>query len=209
MRIAGVILAGGKASRMGGGDKCLLTIGSRTILSHVIGRLAPQVDELAISANGAAARFATYRIPVLPDIVLPGPVATENEGPLAGIIAGLAWAETLGAEALLTVSGDTPFIPFTLAADLAASLRAGYARCAVARSRGHVHPVSALWPIAVRSAVEARFRAGDRSVKFVQQSLGAVPVDFDVEGFDAFQGANTPEELEALNRRWDDGEANR
>lgn len=195
MRIAGVILAGGKASRMGGGDKCLLTVGSRTILSHLIERLAPQVDTLAIGANGDAARFAAYGIPVIPDAA-----STESQGPLAGVIAGLAWAEALGAKMLLTASGDTPFVPLTLAADLAEALRASRAKCAVARSRGHLHPVAALWPIALRSTVEARFRGGDRSVKFVQQSLGASCVDFDGEGFDPFQGSNTPEELESLRK---------
>ncbi len=204
MHIAGIILAGGKASRMGGGDKCLLTIAPRTILSHLIERLHPQVGTLAISANGDAARFAVYGIPVIPDAV-----SVETQGPLAGVIAGLAWAEARGAGMLLTVSGDTPFVPHTLAADLADALRASGATCAVARSRGHLHPVAALWPVAIRSAVEARFRAGDRSVKFVQHSLGAAYVDFDGEGFDPFQGANTPEELETLKRLWESGTIDR
>lgn len=204
MYIAGIILAGGEASRMGGGDKCLLAIGTRTILSHLIERLAPQVKALAISANGDARRFAAYEISVIPDAV-----STESQGPLAGVIAGLAWAKAVGAEMLLTVSGDTPFVPLTLAADLADTLGESGAKCAVARSRGHPHPVVALWPIAIRSAVEERFRAGDRSVKFVQHSLGAAHLAFDGEGFDPFQGANTPDELEMLKRLWESGGVDR
>ncbi|MEM6490044.1 MAG: NTP transferase domain-containing protein, partial [Pseudomonadota bacterium] len=85
LKIAGVILAGGLARRMGGGDKALLALAGRPLLAHVIERLAPQVDGLALNANGDPARFARFGLPVLADTV-PG-----FAGPLAGVLAGMRW----------------------------------------------------------------------------------------------------------------------
>ena len=84
MRIFGVILAGGTGRRMGGADKALLRVGGCSLLSHAINRLEPQVERLALSANGDAARFAGFGLPVLPDAVA--------LGPLAGVLAALRWA---------------------------------------------------------------------------------------------------------------------
>ena len=87
----GVILAGGLARRMGGGDKGLLTLGGQTILARVIDRLEPQVAGLALNANGDAARFAEFGLPVLSDSI------DGFVGPLAGVLAGLDWAAKRGA----------------------------------------------------------------------------------------------------------------
>ena len=107
-RPLGVILAGGQATRMGGGDKGLLPLGDGTILSHVIDRLAPQVAGLALNANGDPARFDGLNLPVLPDSIADFP------GPLAGVLAGLDWAAAQGAETIVTVAADTPFFPCDL-----------------------------------------------------------------------------------------------
>lgn len=204
MKVSGLILAGGRASRMGGGDKCLIAIGGRSILAHLIERLAPQVETLAIGANGDPARFEAFGLPVLPDAGSGGTMPAENEGPLAGIVAGLAWAEACGHNALLAVSGDTPFIPRTLGRSLAAAMSAAPACCAVARFGGEPYPLASLWATSLRSDVETRFRAGDRAVRIVQRSLGAAHADFD-GGYDPFLGANTPADIEALETLWESG----
>lgn len=207
MRIAAVVLAGGQSSRMGGGDKCLRTVGGRTMLAHLIERLAGQVEALAISANGDTSRFAAYGLPVLPDPQLAGLRSTAQEGPLAGIVAGLAWSHARGAAALLAVSGDMPFLPRTLATTLEQALTASDARAAAARRQGRIQPLASLWKTDTLAEVEALFRRGERAVKVVQQTIGTVHVDFDDKGHDPFQGANTPEELAALQRLWDSGAA--
>ena len=105
MQAVGVILAGGRATRMGGGDKGLLPLGEARLLDHVVGRLAPQVAALALNANGDGARFAAYGLPVVPDSLAGFP------GPLAGVLAGLDWAAERGAELVVTAAADTPFFP--------------------------------------------------------------------------------------------------
>ena len=110
--IPGVILAGGLARRMGGGDKSLLSLGNRPVLDHVIERLSGQVSEIALNANGDPTRFADYGLPVIADS------EPDFPGPLAGVLAGLDWAEQKGAESIVTVAADTPFFPKDLAQKL-------------------------------------------------------------------------------------------
>src|SRR6478752_4394091 len=101
----GVLLAGGLARRMGGGDKPLRTLAGRTILERAVARLAPQCDGLVLSANGDPARFAAFGLPVVPDDV-PG-----FAGPLAGILAGLDWAALHRPEVewVVSAAADSPF----------------------------------------------------------------------------------------------------
>jgi molybdopterin-guanine dinucleotide biosynthesis protein A len=117
--IAGVILAGGAATRLGGVDKPLLTLGDGTLLDVLLARVRPQVAALAISANGDPVRYARFGLPVLADEML-------RRGPLGGVLSGLGWAARIGAEVLLSVPGDTPFVPVDLVARLGA---AGFGVC--------------------------------------------------------------------------------
>src|SRR5690349_23282768 len=108
--VVGVILAGGRAERMGGGDKCLREVAGKTILARVIERIRPQVDGLVLNANGDPARFAAYGLPVAADTV------PDFAGPLAGVLAGLEWAEANHPQAhyIVTAPGDGPFVPHDL-----------------------------------------------------------------------------------------------
>ena len=173
---------------MGGGDKPLLPLGDGTILDMVLLRLRPQVDAMAISANGDPARFARFGLEVLPD-------PPWGQGPLAGVAAGLAWAAGLGAERLLTVPGDTPLIP----SDLVAALRVAPAW---AESDGGVHPLVALWPVQAAPVLAEWLKAGQslrvrdfgcaigmRTVCF-PKGIGGAP--------DPFLNINTPADLARL-----------
>ncbi|MDE2514674.1 MAG: molybdenum cofactor guanylyltransferase [Rhodospirillales bacterium] len=180
--VAVLILAGGAGRRLGGVDKPLLDLGGRTILARILARLAPQLA-VAISANGDAARFAAFGHPVLGDGALAG------QGPLAGLLAGLNWAAGLGAEALLSLPGDTPFLPPDLDRALAPAP-------AVACAGGRIHHLVALWPVAARSALAA-YLAGTqrRDVGGFAGTLRMRHVDFPLRDGDPFLNVNTVTDL--------------
>ncbi len=198
--LAAVILAGGRSSRMGGGDKTLLELSGKPVLSHIIRRLAPQVDRLAINANGDPARFPAFGLPILQD------ASDSFDGPLAGLLAGLVWAGSLGATRMLTVAGDTPFFPDALPVRMAQS--AGADVIAVAASTTGVHPTFAIWPVAVRADLESQLAGGMRRVTSFIARHPSIAVDFaditvDGERVDPFFNINTPDDL-ALARRLSD-----
>lgn len=185
MTTAALILAGGRAARLGGGDKPLLPVGGTPMLARIIAALRPEAAAIAISANGDPTRFAAFGLPVLPDGEFAG------EGPLAGVLAGLDWAAAIGADTLLTVPGDTPFVPHGLAAALAPAP-------ACAASLGRVHHLVALWPIACRTALRRKLSApGPRAVAAFAECIGMRQVDFSVEKWDAFHNINTLGDLTA------------
>ena len=187
--IGGLILAGGQGLRMGGLDKPLLRLGEWTLLEILAARLAPQVGCLAISANGDPRRFAAVGLAVLADEV-------PDQGPLAGVLAGLRWAAALGCTALLTVPGDTPFIPSDLAGRL-------WPPAATASSRGRTHHAVALWPVGCGDTLQAHLgRGGSRSVAGFAQTLDSRAVDFPMGAIDPFFNVNTPDDLRAARAWW-------
>jgi len=188
----GVILAGGQATRMGGGDKGLLTLGGQTLLARVIDRLEPQVGSVALNANGDAARFADLDIPVLPDSI------DGFVGPLAGVLAGLDWAASQGADTIVTAAADTPFFPCDLVPQLL--LRAdGMAHHLVLAAtpdpkRGTArHPTFGLWPVALRDDLRAALAGGLRKVVLWTDQHDGREALFPDE--DAFFNVNTPQDL--------------
>jgi molybdopterin-guanine dinucleotide biosynthesis protein A len=196
MAIAGVILAGGLARRMGGGDKPLRLLAGRPIIGHVIARLRPQLSGLAINANGDPGRLAGFGLPVVEDTI-PG-----HQGPLAGILAGLLWVRKAcpGATHLLTMPGDTPFLPADLVARLdRARVRAG-AQIAQAESGGKLHPVVSLWAVELVEPLGLALDAGVRRVRAFQEGFPVVVESFAVDGGDPFHNVNTPEDLAEAER---------
>ena len=143
LRIFGLILAGGEGRRMGGADKALLPLAGRPLLAHVADRFEPQVERLALSANGDPARFAAFSFPVLAD------ADDARLGPMAGLLAGLDWLAAMGGTHLATVSVDTPFLPCDLVPRLllAGQETGGFA---IAESQGRAHPTCGLWPLGSR-----------------------------------------------------------
>jgi len=198
MRVGGVILAGGRATRMGGGDKALRPVAGRPLLAHVIARLAPQVDALALNANGDPARFAEFALPVLPDTV-PG-----FAGPLAGVLAGLRWGAGEGFTHIASAAGDTPFFPRDLVACLADGLspEAPIAMAATEEpARGlSEHPTFALWPVALADDLEDALTCGGlRKVIVWAARHGLARVVFDEADYPFFN-INTPGDLEIAER---------
>ncbi len=190
----GVILAGGQATRMGGGDKGLLPLGDSTILGHVIDRFAPQVAGLALNANGDPARFAELALPVLPDSV------EGFAGPLAGVLAGLDWATAQGATHIVTAAADTPFFPADLVPRLMLAAEQKGAPIALARTANGRHPTFGLWPVSLRDDLRASLESGVRKVVLWTDRHGTAMADFPVLGFDPFFNVNTPEDLAEAER---------
>lgn len=190
--VVGLLLAGGTARRMGGGDKCLRRLGGRTLLEIVRDRLAPQVGPMVLSANGDAARFAAYGLPVVAD-TLPG-----GQGPLAGILSGLEWAANHAPKAgwLLSAPTDAPFLPADLVARLMAACRKGDADMACAASRGRRHPVIGLWPLSIAPALgQALLGDGIRRIDRFTGAYRVAAVDWPSAPHDPFFNANRPDDL--------------
>ncbi len=200
----GVILAGGLATRMGGEDKALLSVGGQTLLHRVIHRLQPQVAGIAVNANGDAARFDGFGLPVLPDSINGFP------GPLAGVLAGLDWAAEQGAESIVTVAADTPFFPANLVEVLqntaqglthplvlAATPRGEEKTKSMSRSGLIRHPTFGLWPVALRDDLRVALEGGIKKVVIWTEKHDGREAVFPTDQGDPFFNVNTPEDLEA------------
>lgn len=190
--VIGVLLAGGRATRMGGGDKCLLPLGNKTLLQRSIERAQPQVNPLLLSANGNSLRFARSRLQVVPDAY------PNYPGPLAGIHAALKWMQLHqpDAEWLASFACDTPFFPTDMVKQLMDKAAQAGAQLAIATSNERVHPVFALWHTSLVPKMEELLGQGvhPRLQEWVR-AQGAVEVEFTGEGYDPFFNVNTPQDL--------------
>ncbi len=198
----GLVLAGGLARRMGGGDKARLRIGGATILQRVLACVGPQCDGVIINANGDPARFADTGLAVVADSV------PDFAGPLAGILAGLDWAaaHARNCQWLLSVPGDCPFLPKNLVARLHEARRAAVTPLACARSGEWRHPVVALWPVELREDLRrALVEGGMRKIEIWTARHGVAIADWPAEPVDPFFNVNTPEDAaraEILAAQW-------
>lgn len=192
----GVILAGGLAKRMGGGDKSMKTIDGRTILDHVVSRFRPQCDELLLNANGDPQRFAAFGLPVIADSV------ADYPGPLAGILAALDWTAKHRPDARWVASApsDCPFLPRDLVARLHAACAQADATLVVAESGGQRHPVMGLWRVDVRDELRQALLSG---VRKIQAWTARYPIAVAVwanETVDPFFNVNTADDLAEAER---------
>lgn len=189
-----IILAGGRSTRMGGGDKGLREVGGQRLIDRVIARIAPQCGVIALNANGDPARFADLGLPVLPDSL------PDHPGPLAGVLAGMDWAASLGADSVISVAADTPFFPRDLVERLqAAAGPSGLALAASPDETGKLwhHPTFGLWPVALRGDLRAALKGGLRKVVLWTDKHEAGTASFASSPFDPFFNINTPEDIEA------------
>ena len=187
----GLVLAGGLARRMGGGDKTRIRIGGHTILSRVLDCLAPQCTGVIINANGDPARFADTRLPVVADSV------ADFAGPLAGILAGLDWAAAHAPEVvwLLSAPGDCPFLPSDLLMRLHEARVAAGMPLACARSGEWRHPVAGLWPVALREDLRRALTGeGLHKIEIWTARHGIAIADWPALPVDPFFNVNTPDD---------------
>lgn len=194
--VVGVLLAGGRARRMGGGDKCLLPLAGRPLLAHVIDRLRPQVSDLILNANGNPDRFASFGLAVVADPI------EGFAGPLAGVLAGMRWAQARQPETrwIVTAATDTPFFPDHLVRQLVDATGGVYPSMALASSQGRTHPVFGLWPTALADDLAEALETGVRKVldwtdrhAMVQASFA--PVRLGGRMLDPFYNVNRPNDL--------------
>jgi molybdopterin-guanine dinucleotide biosynthesis protein A len=195
--VTGVLLAGGRSSRMGGREKALLDIGGKPMLLHVLERLRPQVGRIVVNANGDPARFSGCCLPVVSDSI------EGYAGPLAGLHAGMAWAlsETPEARYVASVPVDCPFLPLDLVARLKAALLSKHAPCAIAASHGERHPVAGLWRTDLIGAVAESLQQNVRALHRFTDAQGCAIADFAPvviggSSIDPFFNVNAPADLE-------------
>ena len=195
--VVGVLLAGGQARRMGGGDKCLRPLGGQPLLARVIARAAPQVRALLLNANGDPHRFAGFGLPVASDLI------QGFAGPLAGVLTGMVWARANLPDCpwIATIATDTPFFPLDLVPRLLAAAQDQGADLACATSGGRAHPVFGLWP--VRLANELRVALVEEEIRKVDvwtARYGLALADFRIDPVDPFFNTNRPEDLSEAER---------
>ena len=191
--VIGIILAGGLARRMGGGDKCLLPLAGKTLLQRVIDRAQPQVARLLLNANGNSLRFARTHLPILAD------ASASNLGPLAGIQVGLKWMQANTSHTwLASFASDTPFFPADVVEQLYLATQIKPSTLVVASSKLQTHPVFALWHISLLEKIEAQLQAGEipRLQDWIKNQNPQI-VDFTAHDYDPFFNINTPQDLYA------------
>lgn len=199
--IVGVILAGGLATRMGGGDKCLQQLGNKTLLDKVIERAKPQVDKLLLNVNGDLNRFDHIDLPKASDVV------EGYAGPLAGLLTGMTWAKEHcpKAEWLLSIAADTPFFPEDLVTQLQAQAQQQHAKIAVAESDDKIHPVFGLWHLSLME--DLRTALVDEDIRKIFRWMKRHPwtaVNFPcADEIDPFFNINSPEDLARARALYD------
>ena len=187
--ITGVVLAGGRARRMGGEDKGLVQLAGRAMVEYVVEALRPQVGRLLLNANRNAERYAALTgCEVVADVV------GDYAGPLAGMASALEAADT---PLVLSAPCDSPLVAPDLAARMHAALRADGAEIAVARDADRLQPVFALLARALLPDLRAALEAGERKIDRWYATHRVTEVDFS-DHASMFLNINTPEERDAL-----------
>jgi molybdopterin-guanine dinucleotide biosynthesis protein A len=192
----GVILAGGLARRMGGGDKPMRDIGGRTILDHVVSRFRPQCDDLLLNANGDPERFSAFGLPVIADSI------ADYPGPLAGILAALDWTATHrpAVRWVASAAGDCPFLPRDLVARLHDARAQIDATLVVAQSGAQRHPVAGLWRVDVREELRGALLSGVRKIQLWTGRYPIAVATWPIDPVDPFFNVNTSDDLAEAGR---------
>ncbi len=190
LSVTGVILSGGRGTRMGGMDKGLVPFRGRTLVEWVVDWIEPQVAEVLISANQNLDRYLAFGHPVLTDRV------TGFAGPLAGLHAGLWLARS---DLVITVPCDSPFLPADMVQRMTQALTDSHADLAVAKTGDQRHPVFCLCRASALANLTAFLEAGGRKVDAWHAALSVCEVAFD-DHAGGLLNINTLEQLHALER---------
>ncbi|MDF2365951.1 molybdenum cofactor guanylyltransferase MobA [Sneathiella sp.] len=193
-----LLLAGGRSRRMGGGAKFLERLGGKTLLLHSIDTLRPQVSEFVLNMNMEAGEDIPSDIPVIKDSV------SGFAGPLAGVLTGIEYFNKKNVDSthMLSVPTDAPFIPADLVERLASEIRSTTNKIVMANSVGRVHPVVALWPLAL--AVDLRSALVEEDLRKILVFADRYPrseVIWGEDEGDPFFNINRPEDLAEAERR--------
>ena len=195
--IAGVILAGGLSTRMGGGNKCLLKIGKKTMLDYVIARASRQVSKLSINVNGENSAFESYNLPLIQDSV------KGYVGPLGGILSGIEWAKKNFKEIKFVASfaSDAPLFPENLIQRMGEMIQKNNANIAYAKSGTRTHPVFGLWSVDLMEDLKsALINDGVRKIDSWAKNYSLIEVPFTINDIDPFINVNKPEDLIKINK---------
>lgn len=192
----GVILAGGQAQRMGGGDKGLIEVGGRPLISHIIERLFPHVSGIVLNANGDPNRFEGFGYPVIADDI------DGFVGPLAGVLAGMNYAAHQGARSIVTVAADTPFFPRDLVPRLVDAEPLALAATPDEKGRVWRHPTFGIWSISLRDALSRALQDGTRKVVAFTDQHECKQIEFAATPFDPFFNINHPEDVAQAEALW-------
>ena len=182
------ILAGGQGRRMGGCDKPLLSLAGTPIIDHILHRLGGTPNPIAINTHNSA--YQNWGYDIVADVI------SGSKGPLAGIHAGLCWAEEKGLKAIVTLAGDTPFFPQNLAAKMLETQHSEEADIILAQSEGRLHPVFGLWPTRLKAPLQAQIESDHLKIRAFTDQYRTRPCAFDItDGQDPFFNINRPEDL--------------
>ena len=190
--VCGLLLAGGQSRRMGGGDKCLKTLNGKSLLARVIKCARPQVDHIILNANGDVARFDSYGLTVVKDVV------DGFAGPLAGILTGLEWVRNNRPDChwVASFACDAPFVPDNLVSRLSEAIVEKNGALVCASSNGRDQPVFGLWPVALAGDLRsALVKEGVRKVDIWTGRHHLVRANWSIDPIDPFLNVNRPSDL--------------
>ncbi|HJT44153.1 MAG TPA: molybdenum cofactor guanylyltransferase MobA [Rhizomicrobium sp.] len=191
MRPPAVVLAGGRSSRMGGGDKCLLPVNGKSLIAHILAAVTPQTSDVLINTNSDPAPFLKFGLPVLPDVI------AGFQGPLAGLLTGMLWSRRRHPRQvhLLSVASDVPFLPRDLVTRLSQSLVDQNADLAIARCCKTTHPIIGLWPVDLAERLEHDLM--ETPIRSVHEWIGGFRIAYADFPSETLANINTPAELQA------------
>jgi molybdopterin-guanine dinucleotide biosynthesis protein A len=194
MKPPAVILAGGRSSRMGGGDKCLLPVNGKSLIAHILDALTPQTSDMLININSDPAAFLKFGLPVLPDVI------GGFQGPLAGLLTGMLWSRRRHPRQpyLLSVASDVPFLPGDLVARLSQGLADQHADIAIASCPQGTHPTIGLWPVDLAERLEHDLM--ETNIRSMHQWIGTFRVARAEFASAALANVNTPADLTACRQ---------
>ena len=184
--IAVIIMIGGKSSRLGGGIKSLIKINNKKIFDIILERIQPQIDKIIVNSNIEDTEISKYKFPIIKD------VKQGYLGPLAGIHAGMKWLNKNKPEVdwLLTLPGDTPFIPLNLVSCFEEKINQD-SKIILAKSNDKIHPIIGAWHTSLLTSLNEHLESGTRKILEWAKNHPLEFLEFNEKSYDPFFNINT------------------